>query len=187
MGDFLKFVNCQPVTELEAEAEADALDIWQGYVGHDHSALWHTYSYMYYCCRKSTLVQFRRGKMVTFWSFENPRYVNGLNMDRTKFLNLIDTIRNRQGYKPLNRTKAALPTARWSVNGPIVRYDVRKPDETVNTNLFMMERALVELSSRKNVPDCDFFLNVKDYPVLARNRTRPHTQAYGSDVPLPAP
>ncbi|AYV88134.2 hypothetical protein [Largemouth bass virus] len=184
MANFLEIVNTDPVSAHDQGRVSDSM--WPGYAGHDHSAVWRTWSYVYNCCKKGTFVQFRQGKLVTFAKFSNPRFSNGANFDRDYMLDLVDRAREIQGYGPLDRKREALHPDRWAINGSLFRYD-NVSESATGPNKVIMRAQLELLQARREVPDCDFILNARDYPLVSKTAHRPYPQAYGPDAPLPEP
>ncbi|QTE18683.1 tyrosine kinase [Tiger frog virus] len=189
MANFLRDVNCETVSEYDGPDASIPEGVWEGYVGHDHAALWRTWSYVYECCKKGTLVQFRGGKLVTFSMFDNPRFSNGAGIDAQKVLDLEDRARELQGYGLVNRRTDVMPVDRWTLNGPLLRYDKKVLEDVGGTgpNRTMVRAQLEALQDERDVPDCDFILNVRDYPLLRRDCTRPYPQVYGKGRRLPEP
>ena len=73
---------------------------------------------------------------------------------------------------------------RWWANGNIM-CNVASPNFIGDSYLPQLKHLLLTLCERRAVPDCEFFINKRDFPQLKRNRTEPYDFLFpADDAPL---
>jgi hypothetical protein len=69
---------------------------------------------------------------------------------------------------------------RWWANGNIM-CNVASPNFWNDSYLPQLKHLLLTLCARRRVPDCEFFINKRDFPQLKRNRTEPYDFLFAAD------
>lgn len=119
-----------------------------------------TINYMFNKHYKGTFVSFREGKLVSYQPFINAYYKNDL-----------EEYNVRVEYK----TGEAIPETARIYDGHLMRTRQRAGERYTA----MMFRILKELENEFNIPDCDFFLNTTDWPLLQKDLKLPFPSIYG--------
>ena len=74
-------------------------------------------------------------------------------------------------------------TDEWYANNCLVRYE--SPLGEGDSNVGNVKNMLEELCKRREVPDIEFFINRRDFPILTRDGSEPYNHIWGrSDLPL---
>lgn len=158
-------------------------NIWNKYENLDCRSVYNTFRYMFYKFKKGIFVRIENNKLVTYLPFSNARYVNELSelikADPKQYKSiqeLIDRSSILGGYRPSN-TKA-IPIDEWIPNNSIFRYEYQKNEG--DNNVETIRNMIDKLCSERSLPDIEFFINRRDYPLLKRNGTEPYNHAYGT-------
>ena len=70
----------------------------------------------------------------------------------------------------------------WYANNCILRYE--NPLNENDTNYAPLKSMFLELCASRKIPDVEFFVNKRDFPLLTRNHTEPYNNIYGDNTPL---
>ena len=92
---------------------------------------------------------------------------------------ILETITNMEGKYKFDKNIVS-PVEKWYANNCLFRYDSTEGD----TNNTTMKNLLIELCEERNIPDTEFFINRRDFPLLMKNLTEPYDNIWGSNVPL---
>lgn len=139
------------------------------------SSMYNTFNYMFYHLKKGIYVKIREGKLRVFLPFINSNYINNWhsfideNFDLFNFL-----LNNNDGY-PVNKKKL-FNRERWYANNCLIRYE--KPFFENDTGYQVWFHFLIELCKYRKVPDIDFFINKRDFPVLKKDLTEPYDNMF---------
>lgn len=161
---------------------------WEKYKNLNATSVDNTFSYLFHKFKKGIFVKIKNGKFDVFLPFSKKDFINEWGNrikvdpkygDVTDFLRHVSTI---SGYKfyPNSVNKF---TDSWYANNCLVRYEFPLHEgDTNNTNASNMFRTLCE---ERKVPDIEFFVNRRDFPILKTNGTEPYNHIFNStDFPL---
>jgi hypothetical protein len=152
-----------------------------------------TFEYMFHKFKKGIYVKVCNGELVSFTPFSKAAYVNEwanrIRVDPKyegleKFFEVHHSLSNKlngTSYK-FNPAKIQLDPAYWYANNCILRYE--NPINESDTNFSQLKSMFLELCQERCVPDIEFFLNKRDFPILTQNGTEPYNHIYGDNVPL---
>ncbi len=129
-----------------------------------------TFYYIFNKFKKGILIQIRAGKLVRFLPFSNAHFINDWH-DRVKM----------PLPQELQSTTRILPVHRWYANNYLVRYE--NPLAEGDTGHAAIKDMFEELCRLYKVPDVDFFVNRRDFPILKLNRTEPYEAIFGDQYP----
>lgn len=150
-------------------------ELWKGYQNPTPETIQHTFQYLFYKFKKGTFVQIRDNKLAVFLPFTNVHYKNEwyqlLQADDPKRL-ARENIKGRDIQEPRH----------WYANNGLFRFE--KPFKENDTGLCALKHMLETLCKECKVPDADFFINKRDFPLLKKNLTEPYTHLFGDDTPL---
>ena len=127
-------------------------------------AVLNTLRYMFFHMRCGVLVCVRGGSVAVFAPFANAAYTNTF---AAKLL-AHDDVAAYQHHKARATRRAPeqwLPPARWWMNGGMV-CNVMPPDVWGPAHFAEIQAMLQTAADVRALPDCDFFLNKRDYPHL---------------------
>lgn len=131
--------------------------IWRDYMI-SNKCIMNTFRYIFYKFKKGIFIQIRNGKLETFLPFSNAFFVN----------EWYDKIDLPEGFK------SDLDKRFWYSNNGLLRFE--SPINETDTGHCQIKHMFQELCNQyqHTIPDIDFFLNKRDFPILKRNRTEPY-------------
>lgn len=139
-----------------------------------------TFRYIFHKFKKGIYVKIRNGALETFLPFSNAHFVNEygtrLDPDGTS-TKLFREISKMDGYS-FNPRKVNGFNEKWFANNCLVRYEY--PIAENDTNLCAIRDMLDALVETGDVPDYDFFINKRDYPILAEGKYEPYNHIFDS-------
>jgi serine/threonine protein kinase len=146
-----------------------------------------TFNYIFTKFKKGIFVRIIGGKLSTFLPFSNANYVNEWSHkieidpvygDITGFVNYIHSLEGRRFYpNSVNKN-----ISEWCANNHLLRMEY--PIVEGDTNISEVKDMFSELCSSMEIPDCEFFVNRRDFPLLCKNRTEPYNNIWGENQPL---
>ena len=135
-----------------------------------------SYDYISETISKGTYVEIRDGKLVTLLPFRNMNFYREaqsaeLNKHQTprQIKEILESVDDRLVQNPHGHD---LNPSTWRLNGPLIRYE-SPPRHTVSKSHVFQDMFLQLLETRQ-VPDCAFFLNSRDFPILREDGKNPN-------------
>ncbi|CAB9516367.1 4-N-acetylgalactosaminyltransferase bre-4 [Seminavis robusta] len=133
------------------------------------TSTWNTLRYLFFHMRCGMFVMIRNGKLRIFSPFVNPEYRNTWSHALTLENDDLDAYyaEKRNKYRPEN---VCPDKSQWWANGNILCNEVSKPRNGAKDqhwgDHFMapLRDMLAEACRLREMPDCEFFLNKRDYP-----------------------
>ena len=101
----------------------------------------------------------------------NPKYYNKAYGKDKLMYNFFKYITDSEGYT-FNRQKINSNISNWYGNNSLIRYEF--PISESDTNIPIIKNMLDELCSSRKVPDIEFFINKRDFPIITENHTEPY-------------
>ena len=139
-----------------------------------------TLRYMFFHMRSGIFVSFRKGELSMFVPFVHKDYVNSWD----RFFEIEGG--SIEAYAQIKRTREKyIPSvAKWWANGNII-CNVASPTYWGDSYLPQLKDLLVACGRERKIPDCEFFINKRDYPHLRKNLTEPYEFCFPEqDFPL---
>jgi hypothetical protein len=168
---------------------------WDGYENVPATASLNTFLYIFNKFKKGIFVKIADNKLRVFLPFSKSKFRNEwgdrIKVDPTSrtvndFLSHITEMENRERRKEglfeytFNPNRVSRDTSTWYANNCILRYDY--PMSEGESNVQNVRNMLVELCQERDVPNIEFFLNRRDFPLLKRDGTEPYDHIWDSDV-----
>lgn len=158
---------------------------WTGYVG---GFVDDTFKYIFHHMKKGIFVKVSDNRLVNFLPFCNLNYVNNfadrLRVD-DRFVDaqeFIDFTQRLLGYQPVK--SRAKHVDEWVANNALMRYENAATES--DNNVIILHDMFDELCRTRNVPDIEFFLNRRDFPLLSKTNSEPYFHIFDRyDEPLP--
>lgn len=161
---------------------------WAKYQNIDATAVDNTFHYMFDKFKKGIFVKIKDGKMRVFLPFSKKNYINEWSKrihidpkygDLNRFIQYVST---SEGYH-FNPNSVNKYIDGWYANNCLVRYEYPiQEGDTNNPNARDMFRVLCE---EREVPDMEFFVNRRDFPMIKTDNTEPYSHIYDtSQQPL---
>lgn len=161
--------------------------LWSGYALSDQS-IDYTFNYIFNKFKKGIYVKIVDNVMVNFLPFSKHRFINEwsglMKVDPSRFRSFQDLfqhISTLQGYN-FNSGRVGKYPNQWYANNCLIRYEY--PLAESDTNMVKFIHMFQTLCRERKVPNVEFFLNRRDFPILTKDGTEPYNNIYGSGVPL---
>ncbi len=161
---------------------------WDKYKQLQADSVINTFRYIFYKFKKGIFVKIVDNKLRVFLPFSNANYVNEwsqkVKVDTSKYGNMNDFLKHIQeleGYK-FNPRYVNENIDEWYANNCLVRYEY--PIHEGDSNVGNVKNMLEELCSTRTIPDIEFFINRRDFPLLTINGFEPYNNMFGNNFPL---
>jgi hypothetical protein len=163
------------------------IPIWEKFANSTPQSTTNTFNYLFHKFKKGTFVKIFKGKLKVFLPFSNKDFRNEwshliqhnpANGSMEKFIGSIQKMEKRQ-FRPenLNRYRDA-----WYANNCLLRWEF--PIQEGDTNNHMFNDMLKCLTTERKIPDVEFFINKRDFPLMKTDCTEPYDHIFGDDTPL---
>lgn len=147
-----------------------------------------TYRYILNKYKKGIFVKIISNKLKIFLPFTKNKYKNTCgdryNIDMNKWKSIeqfFEYICNGEGYT-FNKNLVNYDTWSWYSNNCLIRYDFNV--DNGQNNIHCIRDMLLELCLNREIPDIEFFINRKDFPIITRNHTEAYYHIWGHNYPL---
>ena len=144
-----------------------------------------TFKYIFYKFKKGIFVKIVDNQLKVFLPFSNvnfqnewashikfnPKYYNKAYGKDKLMYNFFKYITESEGYT-FNRQKINSNVSNWYGNNSLIRYEF--PISESDTNIPIIKNMLDELCASRKIPDIEFFINKRDFPIITENHTEPY-------------
>lgn len=160
---------------------------WKKYKNIDVLAVTNTFRYIFNKFKKGIFVKIKNNKLDVFLPFSKKNFINEwstqIKIDPRygSLINFIKHIYSMEGrrFNPKNVNKFVNT---WYSNNCLVRYEF--PVHEGDTNHPNMSDMLKTLCDSRTIPDMEFFINRRDFPILKKDNTEPYDHMFGKNTPL---
>lgn len=207
-GDEEQFDNARSYASAVLPVQSISLEknIWAAYL--IETNLWekfkldaqstnNTFEYIFNFFKKGIFVKIVDNKVKTFLPFSKHAYKNNwghlIKYDPAKYQNMNDFMSfvlketgtaNDKKYT-FKQEKISKFTDKWYANNCLLRYE--HPVFEGDTNVVILRHFFEELCATRSVPNIEFFINKRDFPIVTRNGNEPYFHIFGFDVPMHEP
>ena len=157
---------------------------WEKYKNTGPDTMMNTFRYVFYKFKKGIFVKIIDNKLKVFIPFSNASYENewshNINVDKSKYGNIhnfLKIITELSGYT-FNPKRVSNNIKTWYGNNSIVRYEY--PVNEGDTNVMTIKNMLKELCDKRKIPDVEFFINRRDFPIITKDSTEPYNNIWGN-------
>ncbi len=196
-GDVFQFNECREPVQLSADNVRSSLPFhlefptqvyWERYRQLEPQDVSNTFHYIFEKFKKGIFVQIKDNAIRVFLPFSNHAFTNEwshlVHVDPTVHPTIQSVFRaatERAGH--VFRDGAINRYAnRWYGNNGLLRYEY--PVHEGDSGVSICYHMLSELCARRSVPDCEFFLNRRDFPILRTDGSEAYTNFFGQGHPL---
>lgn len=130
-----------------------------------------TFEYLFDHFKKGIYVRIAARQLEAFIPFDNKYYTN--NWYTKVDLSAVQPAPDVQEYR------------HWYANNYLVRYE--RPFNRGENGLHELKDLFESLCANYHVPDVEFFVNKRDFPLLTENNTEPYRAIHGENVPCAQP
>jgi len=156
-------------------------DFWEGFKNQERINVIQTFRYLFYKFKKGIYIRIQNNKLFKFIPLSNANFVNEwseqIEVDYSIFKKVCE-LENR----PYNDRNVNKFVQNWFCNNCLLRYEY--PINESDTNVSNIKNLFEELCEKRKVPDIEFFVNKRDFPLLTRNSTEPYYDIWGDNKPL---
>lgn len=163
--------------------------VWDKYLNLHADATINTFRYIFNKFKKGIFVKIENNKLKVFLPFSKANFRNEwshkIQVD-PKFPTLNHFFRfiaEMEGFYSFKEGSVNQNIDEWYANNCLVRseYPLQEGDSNVGNVRNMLE----ELCAQRTVPDIEFFINRRDFPILTRDGTEAYNHIWGTkDLPL---
>ena len=166
--------------------EKISLEVWTKYKSVDADATLNTFRYIFHKFKKGIFVKIKDNKLKVFLPFSKANFTNEWyeNIQQTpkEIIELFEQIAEAEG-RPFDAKKINTNKKEWFGNNCLVRNE--KPLSEGDSNVGNVKNMLEELCESRVIPDIEFFINRRDFPIITRDGTEAYHHLWSSkDVPL---
>ena len=160
--------------------------LWPKYQNLNATCVNNTFQYMFQKLKKGIFVKIQDNKVKVFLPFSKKGFVNEWGDkikidpkfgDMHSFMTYINRMMGKKYKVSVNR----FPD-NWYANNCLVRSEF--PINEGDTNNSEMSDMLNVLCVNRKIPDMEFFVNRRDFPVIKKNGTEPYDHMFGDNYPL---
>lgn len=152
--------------------------LWKRYKDLNPESTMNTFKYMFHKFKKGIFVKIQDGELKVFLPFSKASYYNewSSQIDAREILKLARDVTEGEGYK-FNQKRINLNIDEWYGNNCLMRYEF--PLSEGDTNVDNVRNMLTELCQEREIPDVEFFVNRRDFPLLMKDGTEPYEEIWG--------
>jgi len=183
-----------------------SVKLYKLYKNIDYESIMNTFNYMFKKFKKGIFVIIRNNKLVLFLPFSNFYYKNNwvqqtyFSEEDKKLLaeSLKKEVRSSSEYSKIKRDldktiiefqrkypeqfkhhKINFNRSKWVANNCYFRNQYPEYEGSLNVNIY--KSMLDALLKERFVPDVEFFINPRDFPVLKKDLTEPYNHLFDSE------
>ena len=197
------FYSFEKEKRFETKKNKTNEKIFKLYKKIDYTSIVNTFEYMFYKFKKGIFVIIHNNKLVVYLPFSNYYYENDwykqtyFSEEERKLLQtenynsikgkLIENIKKFQDEHPeqylKSKYKINFNRKKWVANNCIFRNQFPEYEGDLNTNIY--KSMLEDLLKERTIPDVEFFINQRDFPILKKDYTEAYDNLFdGDSIPL---
>jgi len=157
---------------------------WNKYKNIYSKDVTNTFNYIFHKFKKGIFVKIKNNKLSVFLPFSKYNYTNEwsqyININPV-FSSMYDYIKNIYNNENIQQYKISINkfTNCWYGNNSLLRYEF--PLNEGDNNIPALCDMLEELCKHRTIPDIEFFVNKRDFPILKKNNTEPYEHIYNDN------
>lgn len=159
------------------------IEYWNKYNNLEAINVLETFRYLFNKFKKGIFVKIVNNELKVFLPFSNVNFVNewshNIKVDPKykSFNDFFNYISNMEG-RTFNKNNTNDFINSWYGNNYLVRYEY--PIKESDTNISCIKNMLEELCLNRELPDIEFFINRRDFPLLTKDGTEPYYHLWNS-------
>ena len=183
---------------IEEGKDGKKKSIFKLYKNIDYNSVKNTFDYIFYKFNKGIFIIIRDNKLVLYLPFSNANYKN--NWYKNIYFNdeekrLIESSNDYSSIKHVlnkniiefqkkypeqfSRRKLNFNREEWYANNCIFRNEYPKYEGELNINVY--KNMIDQLVAEREVPDVEFFINDRDFPLLKKDLSEPYNHIFNSE------
>jgi len=164
--------------------------VWDKNIDIPATSVINTFRYIFNKFKKGIFVKIKGGKVSVFLPFSKSKFHNEWSSKveiPQSFKNLDSFLNSKSGKYKYNPKTVNHNMSEWYANNCLVKYDIDSKTQLTkegDTNVATIKNMFEELCKNREIPDIEFFINRRDFPLITRNGTEPYTGIWGDNTPL---
>jgi len=168
--------------------EHHSMEVWEKYTNVKANSCIDTFRYIFHKFKKGIFVKIQNNQLKVFLPFSKANFTNEwgekIQID-PKYRSVNDFfkyITEMEGFYFFKEGGVNQNFNEWYGNNCLVRYEY--PLSEGDSNVGNVKNMLKELCDKFKVPDIEFFINRRDFPILTKDGTESYNHIWGSNHPL---
>lgn len=149
----------------------------------------HTFEYIFHKYKKGIFFKIIGNDLRVFLPFSKIEYTNEwseyIKIDPQKYKNIYDLFEKacfQSGFS-FDSNRIHFMKDHWYANNGLLRYEY--PISENDSGVSAIRDMLITLCKERQIPDGEYFINKRDFPILKKNKTEAYECLYdGENVPL---
>jgi hypothetical protein len=165
--------------------EIESSIFWSGYKNISPVTVDDTFLYLFHKFKKGIFVKILNNELKVFLPFSKHNFINEwghrIKFDPNKYKNMndfLEKVYKQNGYH-FNPKRVYKNTKEWYANNCLLRFEY--PLDEGDSGVSHMSDMFRTLCRERKLPDVEFFINRRDFPLLKRNYTEPYNHIYDSE------
>lgn len=148
----------------------------------------HTFEYILHKYKKGIFFKIIQNELRVFLPFSKIEYTNEwsdlVRVDPKKHKNIFDLIGKScvQSGHPFDPNRIHYKKDHWYANNGLLRYEF--PISENDSGVSAIRDMLLSLCRERSVPDGEYFINKRDFPILKKDKTEAYECIFGDNTPL---
>ena len=147
-------------------------ETWEKYKNLDGLSTTNTFRYIFYKFKKGIFIKILNNELKVFLPFSNVNFINEwyknikIDPQYENIYSFFENICNMEG-RSFNKKYINTNIDSWYGNNCLLRYEF--PINEGDTNVSSIHDMLLELCKNRKIPDIEFFINRRDFPIITRD------------------
>jgi len=142
----------------------------------------HTFEYIFHKFKKGIFVKIIDNEVKTFLPFSKIDYMNEwsdrIRVDPGKYpKGVFSLLEKCADPYPYDKNKIHYMMDHWYANNGLLRYEY--PISENDSGISTLRDMLLTLAKEREIPDCEFFINKRDFPILHREGREAYDAIFG--------
>ena len=161
---------------------------WEKYKNLNALSVTNTFKYIFNKFKKGIFVKIVNNELKVFLPFSNVNFVNEWSHNikiEPKYTDIYDFFTHISKLEGRRFVKTSVNNFinTWYSNNSLIRYEY--PINEGDTNVSCLKNMFEELCKKRSLPDLEFFINRRDFPLITKNGFEPYYHLWNSkEFPL---
>lgn len=158
--------------------------LWEKYKDIEAGSVMNTFSYIFNKFKKGIFLKIKNGELRVFLPFSKNNFINEWS-DRIRvhpkygdLMSYLKMVQESSGYK-FKESSVNKFISGWYSNNCLVRYEY--PIKEGDTNVDIASDMFKVLCKERKLPDMEFFVNRRDFPIIKSDNTEPYFHLFDSE------